>query len=471
MQKEIIAQQIYTKICFNPTLNQKIIVENIINWICDSDFDTTFILNGYAGTGKTTVIAAMVEALNELKIKTTLLAPTGRAANVLARYSKRAAHTIHKHIYSEVTNAQYESRFTLSPNKMVDMIYIVDEASMLSYSKSMGVQFGSGSLLDDLIQFIRRGTRCRLMVVGDSAQLPPVGADYSPALDEGFMRQYGDVIYCTMDEVVRQEESSGILFNATMIRCMMDKRIFEIPKLDLSFPDIESVEAGEFTEKMQECYDKYGRDQTIIITRSNKRANRYNEGVRRYTLCAEEMIESGDMLMIVKNNYYYTEQVESCPMSFIANGDVAQIQRIRRFEDLYGFKFAEATLSFGDYDDTELSCKILLETLHCDTPSLGEERSRELFFEVERDFLDIRSRIERLKKIRSNEYFNALQVKFAYAVTCHKAQGGQWKAVFIDRCIFGDEEMSLDMLRWLYTAFTRATEKIYLVGFDERFLE
>ncbi|MFR9621124.1 MAG: AAA family ATPase [Rikenellaceae bacterium] len=466
MQPEIIAQQIYTKICFNPTVNQKIIIEEATNWLCSADFDTTFILNGYAGTGKTTLIAALVSAMADLRMGTTLLAPTGRAAKVLSRYSKRAAYTIHKHIYSEVTNAQYESRFTLSPNKSVDMLYIVDEASMLSHAQGGGAQFGSGSLLDDLVQFVRRGTRCRLMVVGDNAQLPPVGADYSPALDEHFMRRYGDVCYCTMDEVVRQESTSGILFNATMIRCMMERGIYDMPKLDLTFPDVEHVEMGDFAETVQDCYDKYSRDEVIIITRSNKRANRYNQGVRRFTLCADEAIESGDMLMIVKNNYYYTEREEKCPMSFVANGDVARIERIRRFEELYGFEYVEATLSFGDYDHTELTCKIMLETLMSDTPSLGEERSRALFYEVERDHLDVGSRHERLKLIRANPYFNALQVKFAYAVTCHKAQGGQWRAVFVDRCLFGDEQMTHDLMRWLYTAFTRATDKIYLVGFD-----
>ncbi|MFI3288742.1 MAG: AAA family ATPase [Rikenellaceae bacterium] len=471
MYKNEITQQIYTKICFNPTINQKIIVERVSEWLTNGQSETIFILNGYAGTGKTTIIAALVSALSDLKIATTLLAPTGRAANVLSRYSKKAAFTIHKHIYRENTNAQYESRFTLDFNKNHDMLYIVDEASMLSYNQSGGAQFGSGSLLDDLIQYVRSGRDCRLMIVGDNAQLPPVGSDYSPALDENFMRRYGDISYHTMDEVVRQEATSGILFNATLIRCMMERGIYEIPKLAMEYPEIECIEAGEFTEKMQDCYDKYGRDETIIITRSNKRANRYNEGVRRYTLCAEEAIESGDMLMIVKNNYFYTERNADCKMGFIANGDVARIERIRRFEELYGFQFAEATLSFGDYDDMEMTCKILLETIHSDSPSLSQERSRELFYQVEQDYTEIKSRIERLKQIRANEYFNALQIKFSYAVTCHKAQGGQWRAVFVDRCIFGDEQMSLDMLRWLYTAFSRATDKLYLVGFDERFFE
>ncbi|MFI3328292.1 MAG: AAA family ATPase [Rikenellaceae bacterium] len=467
-----IAQQIYTKICFNPTNNQKNIVEKVSSWLCSSDSDSIFILNGYAGTGKTTIIAAIVAAMDDLKMRTCLLAPTGRAANVLSRYSKRPAHTIHRHIYNEKTNAQYESKFSLGFNKHQDILYIVDEASMLShYSAGDGAQFGSGSLLDDLVEFVRKGRNCRLMLVGDNAQLPPVGISYSPALDATFMGRYGEVVYGTMDEVVRQEANSGILYNATFIRCMMEQGIIDIPKLNFAFPDIECINGGEFTEKMQECYDKYGRDETVIITRSNKRANRYNEGVRRFTICAEEAIESGDMVMIVKNNYFYTEQDKDCPMGFIANGDVACIDRIRNFRELYGFNFAEATLSFGDHDNTQIDCKILLDTISAESPSLSQADSQRLLHEVEQDYIDINSKIERFKQIRKNEYFNALQVKFAYAVTCHKAQGGQWKAVFIDQCIFGDEEMSQDMMRWLYTAFTRATEKLYLVSYDERFID
>lgn len=469
MLNTYITSQIYTKICFETTLNQKIIVEKLSNWLISADFNTIFVLNGYAGTGKTTIISALVQALDEMGHKSVMLAPTGRAANVLARYSGRTAQTIHKHIYREKTNADYESKFTLNFNREKDVIFIVDEASMLSDTVNDGAQFGSGSLLDDLISFVRAGVRCRLILVGDNAQLPPVGSDFSPALDQNTMMGYGEVEYATMDEVVRQEATSGILFNATLVRCMIERGIYEIPKFDISYKDIELIEGGDFTEKLQDCYDIYGRDETIVITRSNKRANRYNEGIRRYSLCAEEQIESGDMLMVVKNNYFYTERLKDCNMSFIANGDVARLTRIRRFEDLYGFHFAHAVMTFGDYNDTEIECKILLDTLSSESPSLSYDDSKRLFYEVEKDYLDTKSRIKRFKEIRENEHFNALQVKFSYAVTCHKAQGGQWRAVFVDRCIFGDEEMSRDMLRWLYTAVTRATDKLYLVNFDERF--
>ena len=331
--------------------------------------------------------------------------------------------------------------------------------------------FGSGSLLDDLVQYVRSGRSCRLILVGDAAQLPPVGDDYSPALNPDEMSEYGEVVYESMDEVVRQEQTSGILFNATLVRCMLENGMYDIPRFDMDYPDICAVQGGDFLELLQDCYDRYGKDETIVITRSNKRANRYNEGIRRNILFAEEEIESGDMLMVVKNNYHYTERIENCPMSFVANGDIARLRRLRRIEQLYGFNFANAVLTFGDYDDTEIECKILLDTLHSESPSLTREESQRLFYEVEKDYLDLKSKIKRFKEIRENPYFNALQIKFSYAVTCHKAQGGQWKAVFIDRFLFGDEPMTRDMMRWLYTAMTRATERLYLVNFDERFFE
>lgn len=466
-----IASQIYAKICFETTPGQKKIVEKLSEYIADDDFSRIFVLNGYAGTGKTTLIAALVGALKELGIKPVLLAPTGRAAKVLAQYAHEKAFTIHKRIYRQRTNADYEQKFSLDLNAERGAVFIVDEASMLSDTTSGGALFGSGSLLEDLVQYVRNGRACRLILVGDSAQLPPVGADRSPALDPAAMEAYGRVEYGTMDEVVRQQTQSGILFNATLVRCMLENGICEVPRFEMDFPDIEAVEGGEFLEKLQDCYDRYGRDETIVITRSNKRANRYNEGIRRNVLGADEEIESGDMLMVVKNNYHFTERIEACPIGFMANGDIARLKRLRRFEDFYGFRFASAVLEFPDYEGTEIECKILLDTVASESPSLTREESTRLFYEVEKDYLDIRSKLKRFKEIRENPHFNAVQVKFAYAVTCHKAQGGQWRAVFIDRCLFGDEPMTRDMLRWLYTALTRATEKLYLINFDERFYE
>lgn len=466
-----IATQIYGKICFETTPGQKKIIEKLSEYLSESDTSKIFVLNGYAGTGKTTLVAALVGALKDLGVKTVLLAPTGRAAKVLAQYSQEKALTIHKRIYRQRTNADYESKFSLSPNLEKGAVFIVDEASMLSDTATSGALFGSGSLLSDLVDYVRSGRGCRLILVGDSAQLPPVGSDFSPALDPTTMSAYGEVVYGTMDEVVRQESESGILFNATLVRCMLENGICSTPRFEMNFPDIEAVEGGEFLEKLQDCYDRYGRDETIVITRSNKRANRYNEGIRRNVLYAEEEIESNDMLMVVKNNYYFPEHTENCPMNFIANGDIARLKRLRRFEDFYGFRFAEALLSFPDYDDTELECKILLDTLTSESPSLTREESTRLFYEVEKDYTDIPSKLKRFREIRENPHYNALQVKFSYAVTCHKAQGGQWRAVFVDRCLFGDEPMTRDLLRWLYTALTRATEKLYLVNFDSSFYE
>ena len=471
MLNTYISSQIYAKFSFETTNSQKKVVEMLSDYIASSDFSRIFVLNGYAGTGKTTLIAALVDVLREVGIKSILLAPTGRAAKVLTQYSGQNALTIHKRIYRERTNANYESKFSLDLNKERGAIFIVDEASMLSDSTGDGQIFGSGSLLNDLISYVRQGKECKLILVGDDAQLPPVGCDFSPALDRCVMEHFGEVSYVSMDDVVRQSAESGILFNATMLRCMIENELYEVPRFRIDFPDIEAINGGELMEKLQDAYDSGEREDTIVITRSNKRANRYNEGIRRYNLSAEEAIESGDMLMVVKNNYHYTERIENCPISFMANGDIAYLKRIRRFEDFYGFHFADAILSFGDYDDLEIECKILLDTISSEAPSLTQEQSRKLFDEVEKDYLDIKSKIKRFREIRENPHYNAVQVKFAYAVTCHKAQGGQWKRVFIDKCLFGDEPMTRDMLRWLYTALTRATEKVYLVNFDDRFFE
>lgn len=468
MQSSRIASQIYAKFRFEPTFGQKKIIESLSEFICSPDCQTVFILNGYAGTGKTTLISAFVEAISGNGIKPVLLAPTGRAAKVLARYSGKKAQTIHKRIYRQKTASGPDSQFSLDINREKSACFIVDEASMLSNSSDISI-FGSGALLDDLISYVRSGKNCKLVLVGDTAQLPPVGNDHSPALDAAWMSGYGPVLYESLDEVVRQEYDSGILFNATLVRSMLENRIYEIPMFDTHFADVESIDGSQFMETLESCYGKYGRDETIVITRSNKRANRYNDGIRRYILCTEEEIESGDMLMVVKNNYFFTEREEDCPINFMANGDIAKLRRLRRFEEFYGFRFANATLQFPDYDDTEIECKIMLDTLASESPSLTRSESDKLFRAVEEDYADIKSRVKRYKEIRENPHFNAVQIKFAYAVTCHKAQGGQWSAVFIDKMLFGDETMSKDLLRWLYTAITRASEKLYFVNFDERF--
>lgn len=471
MDSKHILSQIYRNFPFEPTFGQKKIIENFSDYFADPDHERIFILNGYAGTGKTSLIAALVAALKQMNVKSILLAPTGRAAKVTAHYSSQRAYTIHKRIYRQKTATSFETEFSLDMNREKGAVFIVDEASMLSNGAGESAIFGSGDLLSDLVKYVRSGQQCRLVIVGDNAQLPPVGLERSPALDPDRMAMYGQVVYCSLDDVVRQQADSGILFNATLIRCMIESGIYDVPIFDMNFPDVKSIDGGEFMEELEGSYSRWGKDQTLVITRSNKRANRYNEGIRRHVLCAEEELESGDMLMIVKNNYHYTEREENFPIDFIANGDTAQLRRLRRIEELYGFRFAQARLSFPDYDNVELDCKILMDTLVSDSPSLTSEQSSKLFFAVAEDYADIKGKANRYKSVREDQFFNAVQIKFAYAVTCHKAQGGQWSSIFIDKMLFGDEVMSRDLLRWLYTAFTRATERVYLVNFDERFFE
>ena len=471
MLAEHIRSQIYRNFAFTPTFGKKKIVESLSLFLGRPADGSIFILDGYAGTGKTSLIAAVVRALQAMNLRTILLAPTGRAAKVMSHYSGQKAYTIHKKIYRQKSLADIDSKFTLDFNREKDAVFIVDEASMLADYAADGTQFGSGSVLDDLISYIRQGSRCRLIVVGDSAQLPPVGLERSPALDPHHMSIYGEVVYELLDEVVRQDQQSGILFNATLVRCMLEAGIIDIPMFDTSFDDVASLEGGEILEAIQDAYSRYGMEQTLIVTRSNKRANRFNEAIRRHVLYAEEEIGSGDLLMIVKNNYYYTEREKDCPVDFIANGDTALLARIRRFEELYGFRFAEARLSFPDYEDLELSCQILLDTLSSDTPSLSREQNSRLFYAVAEDYADLPTKAKRYKEVRENPFFNAMQVKFAYAVTAHKAQGGQWRCVFIDKMLFGEEEMTRDLMQWLYTAITRATEQLYFINFDERFFE
>lgn len=472
MLNEHIASQIYSNFGFTPTFGQKKVIEKLAEWVCHPDNERIFILNGYAGTGKTTLIAAFVASLKAMKIKSVLLAPTGRAAKVMGRYTGERSYTIHKKIYRQKSLSDIDSGFSLDLNRESDALFIIDEASMLSDSGGAErTMFGSGSLLDDLIRYVRSGKRCRLMIVGDNAQLPPVGHDSSPALDPSLMSRYGETDYASLDEVVRQQEDSGILFNATLVRCMLEAGIYEPPLFDLSFPDVSSLDGGEFLETVEDCYSRYGRDETIVITRSNKRAGKFNEGIRRNVLYAEEELEQGDMLMVVKNNYFYAPKEEDTRMEFIANGDIARLTRLRRVEELYGFRFAEARLEFPDYDNIEVEGKVLLDTLFTDAPSLSREQSKGFFYSVAEDYADIKNKSKRYRQVVENPHFNALQVKFAYAVTCHKAQGGQWSAVFVDRMLFGDEPMSRDLMRWLYTAVTRATERLYFVNFDDRFFD
>lgn len=343
---------------------------------------------------------------------------------------------------------------------------------MIANDGLSGSAFGTGRLLDDLVQFVYSGMGCRLLLLGDTAQLPPVGEEQSPALCADALRGYGlEVMETDLTQVVRQEQQSGILWNATRLRQLIaEDDCFSLPKIRVSgFPDIRVLPGSELIEALETCYGRDGMDETIVVCRSNKRANLYNKGIRAQILWHEEELESGDWLMVAKNNYYWTEKNKT--MDFIANGETAVVRRVRRTREMYGFRFADVTLAFPDYDDFELEVNLLLDTLHSDAPALPKADNDRLFYTVLEDYADIPLKRDRMKKMKADPYYNALQVKYAYAVTCHKAQGGQWRAVFIDRCLFGDEPMTRDMLRWLYTALTRATDKLYLVNFDERFYE
>lgn len=463
---EHIAFQIYGNFAFEPTADQKKLIEALAQYLTSGDPEAVFLLNGYAGTGKTTVIGALVQTLARMEIPTVLMAPTGRAAKVMGQYACREAFTIHKKIYRE----RAAGRFELNYNKSNDTVFIIDEASMLTHSTSSeGATFGSGDLLEDLFTYIRNGNNNKIILVGDQAQLPPVHYDYSPALDPGYMTRYGNIWDFGLSEVVRHQSESGILANATQIREMIEAGYADIPLLETDFPDIIPIGGQDLIDELDTCYGRYGTAGTAIVTRSNKRANHYNQGIRRSVLYHEEEVSSGDMLMVVKNNYHYAEADPDAKMDFIANGDVARVRRIYNTEEKYGFRFALAELEFPDYDDYRMECRILLDVLYSEAPALTREQSNQLFEAVEREYAGIGQKPKRYKAVLSDEYFAALQVKFAYAFTAHKAQGGQWPAVFIDTMLFGQEPMTLDLLRWLYTAVTRATERLYLVNFDQRF--
>ena len=429
-------------------------------------------LCGYAGTGKTTLVAALVRTLATLERRTVLLAPTGRAAKVFSLYSGSMARTIHKCIYRQKSIVN-NSVFTLNENRHKNTLFIVDEASMIANGGMSG--FGSGALLDDLVEYVYSGDGCSLLLLGDTAQLPPVGEEHSPALMPEYLRSMMlNVMRVEMTQVMRQSDASGILFNATMLRGMVADGVEGVfPQIHFKgFADVCRVSGEELIEAIEGCYSEVGIDDTVILCRSNKRANIYNEGIRRRILYREDELNRGDLLMVVKNNYYWRDELGKEDkellekMDFIANGDVAQIVRVGGTEEMYGFRFADVTLSFIDYD-CEMDVKIMLDTLASESPSLTREESERLFAAVWDDYPEIRSKRKRMEEIRKNPYYSALQVKYAYAVTCHKAQGGQWRRVFIDQGFVPPESMTMDYYRWLYTAFTRASEKLYLVNWKE----
>lgn len=410
----------------------------------------------------------MVKTLDQLKQKCVLLAPTGRAAKVFSHYAGHPAYTIHRKIYRQRTFSNELDNFVMNANLHQHTLFIVDEASMIANEGLSGGMFGTGRLLDDLIHYVYAGQGCRLMLIGDTAQLPPVGEEESPALSASMLEGYGlEVTEHCLTQVVRQEQDSGILYNATSLRqYIAEEEYFSLPRIKADgFPDIRIISGGELIDTINECYDKAGMDETMIICRSNKRANLYNKGIRNTILYREDELNTGDLLMVAKNNYYWGADCKE--MDFIANGDIAVVRRVRRTHEMYGFRFADVTLCFPDYNDLELDVKILLDTLHSDSPALTREESDRLFQAVQEDYGDITVKRERMKKIKEDTWYNALQVKYAYAVTCHKAQGGQWQRVFVDQGYMTEEMLTPDYYRWLYTAFTRATEVLYLVNWPE----
>lgn len=430
--------------------------------------DAAFILKGYAGTGKTSLVGALVKTLGELNRKFVLLAPTGRAAKVFSRYAGHSAYTIHRKIYRQKTFSNETDNFVMGDNLLKNTLFIVDEASMVANEGLSGASFGTGRLLDDLVQYVYSGSGCRLMLVGDTAQLPPVGEDESPALSVSVLEGYGlHVEECALTQVVRQKTASGILYNATALRLKLGGGdCFSPPVLRTrGFADVRALPGSELTEAIGECYDRAGMDETIIVCRSNKRANLYSRGIRNSILYREDELNAGDVLMVAKNNYFWGRGCKE--LDFIANGDVAVVRRVRRVREMYGLRFADVLLAFPDYQDLELEAKILLDTLHSDAPALTKGQSEALFNGVWEDYADIASKRERMKKLKEDPCYNALQVKYAYAVTCHKAQGGQWKRVFIDQGYLTDDMLSPDYCRWLYTAVTRATEMLYLVNWPK----
>ena len=463
--------RIRTAFGYEPTQEQQAAIDVFATFMADSRMMPVMVMRGSAGTGKTTLAAAIVRALQSLEQQLVLMAPTGRAAKVFSLYAGSAAYTIHRRIYRQKS---LEGGFDLGYNNAKDTLFIVDEASMISLN-------GDGrSLLDDLISFVYNGSNCRLMLIGDQAQLPPVGEEESPALMAPVLRSFGLHVYeCTLNEVLRQSQESGILWNATEIRSLSPdpspsrEGSFNLPVtlpkvLIDGFTDIKVVPGDELIETLASSYSKVGLDETMVVTRSNKRANIFNQGIRNQILGREEELTTGDQLMVVKNNYYWVAQSPKLGgMSFIANGDMCVVRRVRNVHEQHGFRFAEVTMTFPDYDDYELTATVLLDTLTSEAPALTRDQQEELFNKVMEDYADIPRKADRMKALKEDRYYNALQVKYAYAATCHKAQGGQWAHIYVDQGYMTDDMLSVDYLHWLYTAFTRATEQLYLINWPK----
>lgn len=458
------------KLKYQPTRDQESSIQTLADFILNIEKQEIYLLKGYAGTGKTTLIDGIVKSTKHFKIKTILLAPTGRAAKVINKITGKIAYTIHKKIYRQKSSKDGFGNFALGENLHKNTIFIVDEASMIANNSIEKSTFGSGRLLEDLIHFVFSGERCKLIFIGDTAQLPPVKLNISPALDSYALKMFMyPVLTNTLTEVVRQKENSGILYNATQLRQLLDEDKIEIKINTQDFNDIQAINGEMLIEELNTAYDKNGLEQCIVICRSNKRANRFNQGIRNTILYREERISVGDLIMVVKNNYFWTE--DEIDIDFIANGDIAEITHIFGYETIYGFDFADITIRLIDYDDIEINVKILLNTLESETSALSFDENKNLFYKILEDYTDIKPKSKQYKEVRENPFFNALQIKYAYAITCHKAQGGQWKNVFIDQGYINDEMIDKEYLRWLYTAFTRPTEQLFLINFSQKMLD
>ena len=469
MIQDELVYQILQDFGFEPTQDQRNALHIFARFMTDRSENAAMILRGSAGTGKTSLAGAIVRAVNRLRIKVSLLAPTGRAAKVFSLNAGLAASTIHRKIYREKAFNGADGQFQLNNNMFRDMLFMVDEASMISLSQS-NTTFGSGRLLDDLVQYVySNGANCRLLLIGDKAQLPPVGEQESPALRADVLKAYGLQVYeCDLNKVLRQSQHSGILWNATAIREMITyNTATQLPQIHLKgFADISIVQGNELIESLASSYSAVGMDKTMVITRSNKRANIFNQGIRNTILGREEELTTGDLVMVVKNKYL--EKDRSTDLSFIANGDHAVVRRVRNIRELYGFRFADIALEFPDYNNTELDTVVVLDTLTTEAPALTHEQNDKLFQSVMEDYADVPRKADRMKQLREDEYFNAMQIKFGYAVTCHKAQGGQWAHIYLDQGYMTDEMLTPDYIHWLYTAFTRATEHLYLVNWSQK---
>ena len=469
--EKYVASLIEKTLGMEPTSGQRELFEQLGEFLSSPpDSFPILIVRGYAGTGKTTAISAFIKVLKDFRYKHILLAPTGRAAKVLSNYSGIQAKTIHKQIYRQKSLADKEANFRLDFNKSRDTIYIVDEASLISIGTGMeSTIFGSGDLLEDLVSYIRQNSGNKLILMGDSAQLPPIGLEESPALDYDYVSQFSDVNIVTLTDVVRQAGESGILYNATRLRHIIESGEPQDPSFVCrGFEDFKRISGGELIEELDGAISKFGLDEVVVLCRSNLRANKYNQGIRQTVLFMEEQLTRGDKLMIVKNCYQFLENIPQ--LDFIANGDVAELVRISNYEERYGLHFAQATLRFPDYENVEVDAKIVLDTLHSVSPALDKEQQRALFEGVYADYEHITTRKKRMEAVREDKYYNALQIKYATAITGHKSQGGQWKCVFVDNSLWKDE-VTMDDLKWLYTTITRGVEKVYLVNFREKYFE